>query len=384
MKPALSLLCTLVCSWAAEPTWTERIAKGTEAARTRDYATAETEFVAAAEAAAAARSDLGSLEAARLLASLARSRGNLQRAEEMLNIAITHAGRLHGSSSPELSPFLSELGLVRRSAGNLEGAAAALEQGVTNRLQSGQPDASSQARDLTALGLIYRDLKNDDRAMGRLLAAIHEWDRALRDDPEVLPALEGVAGLHRDAFRYAAAQPLYERALRIREIAYGPGSAEVISALDSLAYVLFGQKNYVSAEPLYQRLLAVWETSAGPNHPMVALTLDKMAEFYFAQERYAEAEPLLVRAIRMRAVQHVASLQSRARLLLADGKREQAGQTLQATLDVGKAAGLSDADLAETLRTYAKLLRDQKKLEQAAVIQRRWQAAATTPPERAR
>ena len=47
-----------------------------------------------------------------------------------------------------------------------------------------------------------------------------------------------------------------------------------------------------AAEPLYERALAIREEVLGAEHPAVATSLNNLAGLYQKQGRYAEAEPL--------------------------------------------------------------------------------------------
>src|ERR1035438_7083723 len=139
-------------------------------------------------------------------------------------------------------------------------------------------------------------------------------------DPQCLPAIEALAGIYRDRAQYADAEPLLERAVRTREAASGPDTAELIPAVDSLAYVEFGLEKFPEAEALYKRLRGLWEKNVGDEHPMVALTLDKMAEFYAFQHRYEEAEEAATAALKLRAKAYIASLNQAGRVLLMEAR----------------------------------------------------------------
>ena len=56
------------------------------------------------------------------------------------------------------------------------------------------------------------------------------------------------------------------------------------------------QGKYAEAEPLYQRALRITETALGPDHPSVAIRLNNLALLYKTQGKYAEAEPLYQRS----------------------------------------------------------------------------------------
>ena len=92
--------------------------------------------------------------------------------------------------------------------------------------------------------------------------------------------------------RYAEAEPLFRRALAIREAALGPDHPDTATSLNNLAVLLRAQGRYAEAEPLLRRALAIREAALGPDHPDTAISLNNLAVLLQAQGRYAEAEPL--------------------------------------------------------------------------------------------
>ena len=92
--------------------------------------------------------------------------------------------------------------------------------------------------------------------------------------------------------RYAEAEPLYRRALRIREAALGPDHPDTASCLHNLALLYDSQGQYAEAEPLCRRALAIREVALGPDHPDTAISLHNLAGVLDDQGRYGEAEPL--------------------------------------------------------------------------------------------
>ncbi|CAN0422393.1 unnamed protein product, partial [Ectocarpus sp. 13 AM-2016] len=67
--------------------------------------------------------------------------------------------------------------------------------------------------------------------------------------------------------KYDEAEPLYIRAIAIREKALGPDHPDVASCLKNLADPLQSQGKYDEAEPLYIRAIAIREKALGPDHP---------------------------------------------------------------------------------------------------------------------
>jgi len=100
--------------------------------------------------------------------------------------------------------------------------------------------------------------------------------------------------------QYVEAEPLYRRALAIRETALGPEHPATATSLNNLAALSYNQGRYSEAEPLYRRSLAIRETALGPEHPDTAASLNNLAVLYNYQGRYPEAEPLCRRALAIR------------------------------------------------------------------------------------
>ena len=100
-------------------------------------------------------------------------------------------------------------------------------------------------------------------------------------------ALNNLAELYRRQGKYVEAEPLYKRALVIREKALGPNHPDVAQSLNNLALVY--SKVYTEAEPLLKRALVIREKALGSEHPDVAGSLYNLAELYENQGRYAEA-----------------------------------------------------------------------------------------------
>ena len=85
--------------------------------------------------------------------------------------------------------------------------------------------------------------------------------------------------------------------LSIWQQGLGPEHAGVVTSRDNLAALYAAQGQYGEAEPLYLRALALREQMLGPDHPEIAARLSSLAEFYRVQGRYDRAEPLYLRAI---------------------------------------------------------------------------------------
>jgi tetratricopeptide (TPR) repeat protein len=116
-------------------------------------------------------------------------------------------------------------------------------------------------------------------------------------------SLEAAALLYRagwyldDRGRYSEAEPLYQRALSIREQALGADHPSTGTTLHALASLYQDQGKYTEAESLYQRALRIKEQALGADHPHTAVSLHNLATLYESQGKYEEAEPLFRRAL---------------------------------------------------------------------------------------
>lgn len=348
------------------------LAAGQQAFAKRDYVTAAAkleEVIAAAEMPPATV-----LDALRLLADVNRERGDLAAAES----ALTRAVDLCASTGPysetgglRSASVLEELAQTQRAAGHTDLALATIARALTTRSRFPNAPRIDVARDLTFAGLMNLAAGNVDQAIGSLLGAIAEWDTASPGDFQSIAALDALAGLYRDQSKYAEAEPLLIRSLRLRESTSGPESAEALGSVDSLAYVEFGLRKLPETEALYKRLLALWIKNAGEDHPMVALTLDKMSEFYAYQQRYAEAREAAQKALSMRVRVHLASLNQAGRVLVMEAKLEDAADLYHRALEIGDLAQAPDEVLDPLRRTYLLVLRRLRRNEEADAIQKK-------------
>src|SRR5260370_38132193 len=98
--------------------------------------------------------------------------------------------------------------------------------------------------------------------------------------------MNGLAEVYRVQGRWADAEPLYRRALRIRELMLGPDHPEVSVTLNSLGLLSFDRGRYVEAESAFKRALAIDDRPAGRDHPDVATDLTTLGDVYRAQGRH--------------------------------------------------------------------------------------------------
>jgi tetratricopeptide (TPR) repeat protein len=113
-------------------------------------------------------------------------------------------------------------------------------------------------------------------------------------------SLNNLACLLRAQGDFAAARPLYERTLAVREKALGPDHPDTATSLNNLAGLLRARGDLAAARPLYERALSIRGQALGPDHPDTARSLNNLAFLLRAQGDLAAARPLHERALTIR------------------------------------------------------------------------------------
>jgi tetratricopeptide (TPR) repeat protein len=250
------------------------------------------------------------------------------------------------------------------------------------------------ARLLNGVGYYLDDRARYSDAEPLYRRALTIREKALGPDHrDVATCLNNLALLYSNQSKYALAEPLYERALAIFEKARGSDHPDVATSLNNLALLYTNQGKYVRAEPLYQRALAIFEKARGSDDPDVATSLNNLAGLYSSQGKYAEAESLYKRALAIDEKSlgpdhpHVATdLNNLAFLYWNQGKYAEAEPFYQRALAIyEKALGPDHPNVATVLENYARLLREMKRNAEAETMEARAKAiraahAKSNPP----
>lgn len=146
----------------------------------------------------------------------------------------------------------------------------------------------------------YTNIDDARRRVDSLLQRFQQGQLAGIPDMEllttyVLPALKVLSDI--DAQKELQDLTLqFESLLRKLKLTNSP---ELVTSLDLLAGLYYSQGNYKEAEPLYLRALGIKERQFGVNHPSVAANARNLANIYRHQLRYSEAESLCLRALKI-------------------------------------------------------------------------------------
>ena len=199
------------------------------------------------------------------------------------------------------------------------------------------------------------------------------------EHPKAAESLDNLAELYRAQGKYEEAEPLYKRALGIKEQQLGGEHLSTARSLNNLALLYYGQGRYEEAEPLLKRALEIYEQQLGGEHPATAKSLNNLAGLYRAQGKYEEAEPLLKRALGIREQQlggehpdTATSLNDLALLYRAQGKYEEAEPLYKRALEIyEQQLGREHPDTATSLNNLAGLYYGLGRIEEAELLFRR-------------
>ena len=209
-----------------------------------------------------------------------------------------------------------------------------------------------------------------------LVAQYIETDQIIGEEAGRL--LYETASYLQDRARYAEAEPLYQRALRILEQCLGPDYPQMTDPLNGLAHLYHDQGKYAEAEPLYQRALQIEERYPGPKLPVVATLLNNLANLYCDQGKYTEAERLYQQALQIKeqyGLEHpqvAYPLHNLATLYREQGKYAEAERLYQRALRIREQyLGSEHPQVAYPLDGLATLYREQGKYAEAEPLYQR-------------
>ncbi len=98
--------------------------------------------------------------------------------------------------------------------------------------------------------------------------------------------------------KYAAAQPLYEKALEIRRRLLTDGHPDTASSYNNVAANLQAQGKYAAAQPLYEKALEIRRHFLTDDHPDTSRSYHSLAFNLNAQGKYLEARDRLLSAVK--------------------------------------------------------------------------------------
>jgi tetratricopeptide (TPR) repeat protein len=275
---------------------------------------------------------------------------------------------------------------------NVQGKYAEAKK-VRERYQKGSSSSdhftsdSSSNKHLDTVTDLNKRADNLDR-QGRYFEAEPLYRKALEirekelgpEHPDTIISLHNLTVCLSRQDRDSEAEPLYKRALEIKEKVFGPEHPETVLSLNNLANNVGSQGRYPEAERLLKRILDIRERTLGQKHPNTALSLKSLAVNVDNQERYLEAEPLFRRALAIREKEFgskhpntAQSLNDLAVNLDNQARYSEAEPLFKKALEIyEKVFGPEDPDTVQSLENLTVTLYNQGKHSEAEKISERY------------
>lgn len=244
---------------------------------------------------------------------------------------------------------------------------------------------------LGSLGAVYRRLGRYAEAEPLYKRALAIREKVLGPDHlSVAISLDDLGNLYKDLSQLTKAEEYQKRALAMREKALPPDHLDVARSLNNLAEVYRLQARLGEAAQLYQRALAIFEKKLGPDHKTIGKCLNNLAVVYVSQARYAEAETLYQRALAIREKnlgpdhpEVVQTVNNLGNMLKRQGKYAEAEPLIKRALATReKVFGPDHPSVADTVDDLAGLYSSQGRCTEAEAMYKRALAARlkTLPP----
>ncbi|MFN6496864.1 MAG: tetratricopeptide repeat protein [Nostoc sp. DedQUE01] len=113
----------------------------------------------------------------------------------------------------------------------------------------------------------YANWRECDRLLPHAKVAI-DWISQYQFESETAALLLNETGYYlQERSQYSEAEPLYKKALSLRQRLLGEEHPSVATSYNNLAALYYSQGRYSEAEPLYEKALEIAELCLGVNHP---------------------------------------------------------------------------------------------------------------------
>jgi CHAT domain-containing protein/Tfp pilus assembly protein PilF len=234
------------------------------------------------------------------LATVLKTRGDLDPAERHYRDALAMCRRLYRNDHPYLANGLNNMGAVLRERGDLDGAEKFLGDALAMQRRLHRKDHQDLASSLNSLGVLLM-AQGDPSAAERYLREARAMLQRLhpKGHPTVAQILTTLGTLLRHRGDLGEAEKNYRDALTMRRRLYPGDHHEVAASLNHLGGVLSDRgeleeagRNYVEALAMYRRLYP-------GDHPETAASLNNLGLVRRLRKDMEGAERLLREALDM-------------------------------------------------------------------------------------
>jgi len=227
------------------------------------------------------------------LARLAHDRGHPDEAERLHREALEMRRASHGAGHPSVAASMRDLAAVLNSRGKYDEAERLLRDALRLHQSLYGAEHEEIASDLEELQSTLRGRGDPGAAV---VAARRCLDMRLKilgsDHLDTATAMNNLAILLYDKWELAEAERLYRQVLAFDRRRLGDVHSNTATVMNNLAFVLRDQGQYDEAERLYRSALDLDKRLFGAEHPYVATVMSNLATTLFRKGELEEAERL--------------------------------------------------------------------------------------------
>ncbi len=233
-----------------------------------------------------------------VLGRLYRQFGVYDKAQRLLELALTNGEKAFGPEHLNQARVLTELGAVLTDRGDYAAAERSLQRALDIRRNLLGTDHADVAVTMVELGRFYQDRGLNERAEPLKREALEIRRRVLGEgDRETAVSLSDLASELRLRGDLDGAESLLRQGLDINRKTRGERHPNTGSTLHDLGLIAVARHDYAAAEALFLQGLDIHRQALGPNHPNVAIGLNSLAHVRVAQGRYDDAAAALAQAL---------------------------------------------------------------------------------------
>jgi tetratricopeptide (TPR) repeat protein/predicted Ser/Thr protein kinase len=233
-----------------------------------------------------------------LLGEIHRKLGLFERADSLLEHALTLRTQLHGAAHADVAASLAALGSLRADQGRHEDAERLLREALAIRRARLGAGHSDVARGMRELSTVLSTLGSFDEAEALQRRALEANRR--RYGPrhaEVALDLANLSSVLSGRGDHEGAIAAAREVLAIRTDVLGDNHLETATAMNNLAILLSDAGEYEEAETLYRYVLDFDIERLGEVHPYTAAVMNNLAGILQQKGELGEAEALYRRAL---------------------------------------------------------------------------------------
>jgi len=233
-----------------------------------------------------------------IIGRMYRRVGMYDKAQHLLERALSSGRAAFGSEHPSVAQTLNELGALAAEKGDYDTAAASLDAALSIRRHIFGPVHTDVADTLAELGRVYQDHGLNARAEPLHREALAIRQQALGDEHgETAVSMSDLASVLRLNGDLDGAEALLRQALAVHRKTRGDAHAMTATTLHDVALITSAKGDGASAESLFRTAMDIHRKALGERHPLVAVTLNSLSRVLRDQGRYGEAAAALEAAL---------------------------------------------------------------------------------------